>query len=157
LANALKPAVLPGEKMTVRIIKRGEDPGQGVGYLDDGTMVVVEQGAGHVDQEVEFTVTNTRQTSAGKMIFGRMGDAPPAKPFSPPPAEARQAARVGHLNLRLRAAFRRHSPRRRFLDSLWRTPQQAGGNARRLAGHHARGAALRAAIRYTSDPDRRPE
>ncbi len=76
LANALKPSVLPGEKMTVRIIKRGEDAGQGVGYLDDGTMVVVEQGAAHVNQEVEFTVTNTRQTSAGKMIFGRM-TAPP--------------------------------------------------------------------------------
>src|SRR4051812_28540647 len=52
LANALKPAVLPGEKMSVRLIKRGEDPGQGVGYLDDGTMVVVEQGAGHLDEEV---------------------------------------------------------------------------------------------------------
>jgi uncharacterized protein YacL len=72
LANALKPSVLPGEKMTVRIIKRGEDAGQGVGYLDDGTMVVVEQGATHVNQEVEFNVTNTRQTSAGKMIFGRI-------------------------------------------------------------------------------------
>src|SRR4051812_28494990 len=52
LANALKPVVLPGEKMSVRVIKRGEDPGQGVGYLDDGTMVVVEQGAGHLDEEV---------------------------------------------------------------------------------------------------------
>jgi uncharacterized protein YacL len=72
LANALKPTALPGEKMSVRIIKRGEDPGQGVGYLDDGTMVVVEQGATHINQEVEFTVTNTRQTSAGKMIFGRI-------------------------------------------------------------------------------------
>src|SRR5207244_9616517 len=48
LANALKPAVLPGERMSVRIQKRGEDPGQGVGYLDDGTMVVVEQGAAHL-------------------------------------------------------------------------------------------------------------
>ena len=74
LANALKPAVLPGEKMTVRVIKRGEDAGQGVGYLDDGTMVVVEQGAGRLGEDVEFVVTNTRQTSAGKMIFGRMGD-----------------------------------------------------------------------------------
>ena len=78
LANALKPAVLPGEKMSVRIQKRGEDPGQGVGYLDDGTMVVVEGGASHMDEEIEFTVTNTRQTSAGKMIFGRLGDEPPA-------------------------------------------------------------------------------
>ncbi len=80
LANALKPAVLPGEKMTVRLIKQGEDPGQGIGYLDDGTMVVVEQGRDHLNQEVEFTVTNTRQTSAGKMIFGRLGDAPPGPP-----------------------------------------------------------------------------
>jgi uncharacterized protein YacL len=76
LANALKPAVLPGEKMSVRLIKPGEESGQGIGSLDDGTMVVVEQGRGHINQEVEFTVTNTRQTSAGKMIFGRLGDAP---------------------------------------------------------------------------------
>src|SRR5438874_7446820 len=94
LANALKPAVLPGERMSVRIQKRGEDAGQGVGYLDDGTMVVVEQGAGHLGEEVEFTVTNTRQTSAGKMIFGRLGEAPPSPasrqplpspPHAPPP------------------------------------------------------------------------
>ncbi len=77
LANALKPAVLPGEKMNVRIQKRGEDAGQGVGYLDDGTMVVVEGGAAHLNEDVEFTVTNTRQTSAGKMIFGRIGGEPP--------------------------------------------------------------------------------
>ena len=82
LANALKPAVLPGEKMTVRIQKPGEDPGQGVGYLDDGTMVVVEQGRGHLNEDVEFTVTNTRQTSAGKMIFGRIGEAPGSGPPS---------------------------------------------------------------------------
>lgn len=80
LANALKPAVLPGEKMTVRIIRPGEDAGQGVGYLSDGTMVVVEQARGRVGEEVEFTVTNTRQTSAGKMIFGRMGDNPTPLP-----------------------------------------------------------------------------
>jgi hypothetical protein len=73
LANALKPEALPGERMRVRLLKPGEEPGQGVGYLDDGTMVVVEQGRGHLNEEVEFTVTNMRQTSAGKMIFGRMG------------------------------------------------------------------------------------
>jgi uncharacterized protein YacL len=73
LANALKPIVLPGEKMTVRLIKPGEEPGQGVGYMDDGTMVVVEQGRPHVNQEVEFTVTSALQTSAGRMIFGRLG------------------------------------------------------------------------------------
>jgi uncharacterized protein YacL len=76
LANALKPEALPGEKMVVRLLKPGEEPGQGVGYLDDGTMVVVEAGRPHLNEEIEFTVTNTRQTSAGKMIFGRLGDGP---------------------------------------------------------------------------------
>jgi uncharacterized protein YacL len=74
LANSLKPVVLPGEKMQVRLVKSGEEAGQGVGYLDDGTMVVVEQGRGHLNEEVEFTVTSALQTSAGRMIFGRMGD-----------------------------------------------------------------------------------
>ena len=73
LANALKPVVLPGERMVVRLIKPGEESGQGVGYLEDGTMVVVEQGRPHVNEEVEFTVTSALQTSAGRMIFGRMG------------------------------------------------------------------------------------
>jgi uncharacterized protein YacL len=77
LANALKPVVLPGERMQVRLVKSGEEPGQGVGYLDDGTMVVVEQGRGHLNEEVEFTVTSALQTSAGRMIFGRMGDGHP--------------------------------------------------------------------------------
>jgi uncharacterized protein YacL len=85
LANAMKPVVLPGEKMVVRIVKPGEEPGQGVGYLDDGTMVVVEGGRQHMNEEVEFTVTNTRQTSAGKMIFGRIGEiAAGAGPAAPP-------------------------------------------------------------------------
>lgn len=87
LANALKPVVLPGEKMTVRLVKPGEEPGQGVGYMEDGTMVVVEQGRGHVNEEVEFTVTSALQTSAGRMIFGRMG---PGNEASPP---RRQRAR----------------------------------------------------------------
>jgi uncharacterized protein YacL len=71
LANAMKPEVMPGEKMYVRILKEGDLSGQGVGYLDDGTMVVVEKGAHFLGQEVEFTVTNTRQTVQGRMIFGR--------------------------------------------------------------------------------------
>ena len=75
LANAMKPVVLPGERMTVRLQKPGEEPGQGVGYLEDGTMVVVEQGRPFLNEDVEFTVTNTRQTVAGRMIFGRVGDA----------------------------------------------------------------------------------
>ena len=85
LANALKPVVLPGEKMTVRLIKPGEEAGQGVGYLDDGTMVVVEQGRAHLNEEVEFTVTSALQTSAGRMIFGRLGpDVPPPIGVSKP-------------------------------------------------------------------------
>jgi uncharacterized protein YacL len=75
LTNALKPVVLPGEKMLVRIVKAGEEPGQGVGYLEDGTMVVIEQARGFVNDEVEVTVTSALQTSAGKMIFGRLSDA----------------------------------------------------------------------------------
>jgi uncharacterized protein YacL len=72
LANALKPIVLPGERLIVRLVKPGESPGQGVGHLDDGTMVVVEQGRAHVGEEVELSVTSVIQTSAGKMIFGRI-------------------------------------------------------------------------------------
>jgi len=79
LAANMKPEVLPGERLNVKVIKPGEGSGQGIGYLDDGTMVVVEQGRSHMNEDVEFVVTNTVQTNAGKMIFGRLGDAPPAR------------------------------------------------------------------------------
>jgi uncharacterized protein YacL len=78
LANALKPIVLPGERMRVRIVKAGEGPGQGVGYLDDGTMIVIEQGRNLVNEEVDFAVTSVLQTSAGRMIFGKMSDQHPS-------------------------------------------------------------------------------
>ena len=78
LANALKPVVLPGECMKVRIIKPGEEQGQGVGYLEDGTMVVGEGCRDSVNQEVTLTVTSALQTSAGRMIFGRLEDPQPA-------------------------------------------------------------------------------
>jgi uncharacterized protein YacL len=71
LANALKPVFLPGESVEVRIVKAGEEPGQGVGYLDDGTMIVVEGGRDHIGQAVRIGVTSVLQTSAGRMIFGR--------------------------------------------------------------------------------------
>ncbi len=77
LSNALKPVVLPGETMRVKVIRAGEEPGQGVGYLEDGTMVVAEQGRDHVGEEIEITVTSVLQTSAGRMIFGRLGAARP--------------------------------------------------------------------------------
>ncbi|MGA2232840.1 MAG: PIN domain-containing protein [Tepidisphaeraceae bacterium] len=87
LATALKPAVLAGERLSVRLMKTGEEPGQAVGYLDDGTMVVVEQGRPLLNEEVEFTVINSLQTSAGKMVFGRLiGDgASPRKVSRPKP------------------------------------------------------------------------
>lgn len=72
LANALKPAVLPDEHMEVKIIKEGKEPFQGVGYLDDGTMVVVDGGKGHVGQNVAVVVTSVLQTAAGRMIFGKL-------------------------------------------------------------------------------------
>jgi uncharacterized protein YacL len=72
LANALKPVVLPGEHLLVKLIKRGEEPGQGVGYLDDGTMVVTEQGGHRLGETVRLMVTSVLQTSAGRMIFGRL-------------------------------------------------------------------------------------
>jgi uncharacterized protein YacL len=71
LANALKPVFLPGESLDVRIVKPGEEPGQGVGYLDDGTMIVVEGGREHLNKTVKIAVTSVLQTSAGRMIFGR--------------------------------------------------------------------------------------
>ncbi|MBI1904364.1 MAG: PIN domain-containing protein [Planctomycetia bacterium] len=71
LANALKPVFLPGEHLRVAVVKAGEELGQGVGYLDDGTMVVVEAGRDHVGQTVDIGVTSVLQTSAGRMIFGK--------------------------------------------------------------------------------------
>jgi uncharacterized protein YacL len=71
LTNALKPVVLPGEKMKTVIIKEGKDPGQGIGYLDDGTMVVVDSGKRWVGEEIEVTVTSVLQTPAGRMIFAK--------------------------------------------------------------------------------------
>ncbi|MEI7923573.1 MAG: PIN domain-containing protein, partial [Planctomycetota bacterium] len=72
IANSLKPVVLPGEHMMVKIIKRGEEHGQGVGYLDDGTMIVVEQGAQYLSDQARVQVTSVLQTSAGRMIFGKI-------------------------------------------------------------------------------------
>ncbi|MBM4085002.1 MAG: PIN/TRAM domain-containing protein [Planctomycetes bacterium] len=72
LANALKPIALPGEEMSVRLMKEGEEPGQGVGYLEDGTMVVAEHGKEKIGQDVILIVTSVLQTSAGRMIFGKI-------------------------------------------------------------------------------------
>ena len=77
LANALKPVYLPGEQLDVRIVKEGEESGQGIGYLDDGTMIVVEGASAHINESVKVSVTSVLQTSAGRMIFGRFDGATP--------------------------------------------------------------------------------
>jgi uncharacterized protein YacL len=71
LAAALRPPLLQGEKLVIRVVKTGESAGQGVGYLEDGTMVVAEDCASRIGQDVELVVSNILQTSAGRMIFGR--------------------------------------------------------------------------------------
>jgi uncharacterized protein YacL len=72
LANAVKAVYLPGENLEVRVIQEGREPGQGIGYLDDGTMVVVQDGNEHIGMELETVVTKVLQTSAGRMIFSKI-------------------------------------------------------------------------------------
>lgn len=74
LSNAIKPIALPGEKITVRIVKEGKEKGQGIGYLPDGTMIVIENGGGNIGTEQNVTVTTALQTSAGRIIFSRIMD-----------------------------------------------------------------------------------
>ena len=78
LANAVKPMVIPGEAMTVQVLREGKEPGQGVAYLDDGTMVVIEQGKRSIGQALEVVVTSVLQTPAGRMIFTRTRDDAPS-------------------------------------------------------------------------------
>ena len=83
LANALKPVVLPGEKMMVLILKEGKEFNQGVGYLDDGTMVVVDHARKLIGRSVGISVTSVLQTASGKMIFGKMDENGRATPIEP--------------------------------------------------------------------------
>lgn len=87
LSNALKPIVLPGEPMGLYILKEGKEKEQGVGYLDDGTMVVVTDGRRQVGQRVSVVVTSILQTSAGRMIFARLKEG-----MTPPPPAAETTA-----------------------------------------------------------------
>ena len=72
LANSLKPVVLPGEEMSVKILKEGKEAGQGVAYLDDGTMIVVDNGRRQMGKTIDVIVTSVLQTPAGRMIFARL-------------------------------------------------------------------------------------
>jgi uncharacterized protein YacL len=102
VANALKPSLLPGSRLTLTLVKPGEHAGQGVGYLDDGTMVVVDGGAGAIGREVKIEITSSMQTAAGRLLFARpleaSPEAAPAAPDSPlqppsPPAPQDHAQR----------------------------------------------------------------
>ena len=115
LANSLKPVVLPGELMKVFVIKEGKEQGQGVGYLDDGTMVVVDQARKALGKTIEVSVTSVLQTTAGKMIFCRWPEAATV------PEEPRRDSRVGDRrdlvrngrDPRVAGAPRGRAPRRR--------------------------------------------
>lgn len=72
LANAIRPVLLPGEELTLQIVKEGKEQGQGIGYLPDGTMVIVEGGKKHIGENMDLSVTSSLQTSAGRMIFARI-------------------------------------------------------------------------------------
>ena len=93
LANALKPVVLPGEIMKVFILKEGKEYNQGVAYLDDGTMVVVDNARKMISKTIEIVVTSVLQTTAGKMIFGRfIENGAPHMVTAPQPVRAQAAA-----------------------------------------------------------------
>jgi uncharacterized protein YacL len=94
LANSLKPVVLPGEIMKVFILKEGKEYNQGVAYLDDGTMVVVDNARKMISKTIEIVVTSVLQTTAGKMIFGRYIDAGMSAQSSHAPAPAHAPAAV---------------------------------------------------------------
>ncbi|MEQ9454584.1 MAG: hypothetical protein RLN76_08350 [Phycisphaeraceae bacterium] len=112
LAKALRPVALPGEHLEVKVVKPGENPTQGVGYLDDGTMVVVENGRAHLNERIDLVVTSTLQTSAGRMIFGRFAseqddDEADGAEISPPVEPVRTGVEDGG-----KARASRRNPRR---------------------------------------------
>ena len=94
LANALKPVVLPGEFMKVFILKEGKEYNQGVAYLDDGTMVVVDNARRMISKNIDIVVTSVLQTTAGKMIFGRFIETPASSPMPVPAAAAVGPAKI---------------------------------------------------------------
>ena len=94
LANSLKPVVLPGETMKVFILKEGKEYNQGVAYLDDGTMVVVDNARSMIGKTIDVVVTSVLQTTAGKMIFGRFIDANAGTQAQPTPIDRDAARRI---------------------------------------------------------------
>jgi uncharacterized protein YacL len=115
LAHALKPAVLPGEPMRVLILREGKEPNQGVAYLDDGTMVVVDGARRLINKSVDIIVTSVHQTTAGKMIFGRLEE---RTEHAAPPLRQAAAAGRGDAN----GGVRSDSPGR--AETSARLPEQ---------------------------------
>jgi uncharacterized protein YacL len=101
LAQNLRPINLPGEDLTIKIVQRGSSPDQGVGYLEDGTMVVVDNAANAIGQKLEIEVDRMHQTVAGKMVFAHA-----AKPLELPPKKVGQSSDRGAPNIRDRMARR---------------------------------------------------
>jgi uncharacterized protein YacL len=129
LANSLKPVVLPGEVLRVFIIKEGKEAGQGVAYLDDGTMVVVDQAKKAMGRTIEVTVTSVLQTTAGKMIFCRWAEAPAQGEDS---GRFRSPERRETRNGRDYRGDRRESDRR---DERFTPPERAAVAAAAPEGH----------------------
>jgi uncharacterized protein YacL len=111
LGNMLRPQAIAGDTLVVDISKRGEAPAQGVGYLPDGTMVVVEDASERVGETVDVIVTNALQTSAGRMIFARRIDAPAGDPEHIAEAATHQP-RMTAAPLRPARGTSRRNPRR---------------------------------------------
>jgi uncharacterized protein YacL len=105
LANSLKPVVLPGEMMKVFILKEGKEYNQGVAYLDDGTMVVVDNARKNIGKTIDIVVTSVLQTTAGKMIFGRYIEPSAAAQVVPPPSPATEKATDENGRPRARSAI----------------------------------------------------
>jgi uncharacterized protein YacL len=106
LSHSLRPITLPGETLNIKIIQKGSNRDQGVGYLDDGTMIVIEGGSRYVGREVPVSVTRMHQTVAGKMVFGQVKEARQA-PARQPKTHQRPAR--GELGMRLSSPLRRRS------------------------------------------------
>jgi uncharacterized protein YacL len=100
LANSLKTVVLPGEIMKVFILKEGKEYNQGVAYLDDGTMVVVDNARKMISKTIDIVVTSVLQTTAGKMIFGRYIEVGMAPQAASPPAMEHEREENGRARLR---------------------------------------------------------
>ena len=130
LANALKPVVLPGETMRVFILREGKEYNQGVAYLDDGTMVVVDGARRMINKTIDITVTSVHQTTAGKMIFGRLDDRTELPELARAAAPCRQ---------------RSPAPRRE-----WRPPQRNPPRRRARAAPRGSGPYSRAGMRAGS-------